>query len=162
MPKGSGVRLKAIKPKPFEAQVIRLAIIREESKIAKDVEKDFIKTTKKWKKKPVWIRDVKWTESQIVIFVGTENEIYGYIDKGTKKHIIRPKKAEVLRFRGSSYSGRGRPRASDYVYTKFVMHPGFKGYGHSKRIAKKWQPLTVARLDAALARAAKKSGHHVK
>ena len=162
MPKGSGVRLIAIKPKPIEALIFRLAIIREESKIAKDVEKDFIKTTKKWKKKPVWIRDVDHTKEKIIIFVGTENEIYGYVDKGTKKHIIRPKKAEVLRFRGSSYRGRGRPRASDYVYTKLVNHPGFKGYGHSKRIGKKWQPLSLARLNAALARAAKKSGHHVK
>lgn len=162
MPKGSGVRLKAIKPKPFEAQVIRLAIIREESKIAREIERDFIKTTKKWKKRPIWIRSIKHTKNQIVIFVGTENEIYGYVDKGTKKHIIRPKKAEALRFRGSSYRGRGRPRASDYVFAKFVMHPGFKGYGHSKRIAKKWKPLVVIRMDAALARAARQSGHHVK
>lgn len=158
----AGVRLKAIKPKGFNKNVFRLAFIRESSRIAKDVEKDYIKTTKKWKKRPIWIRSIKHTDKGIIIFVGTENKIYGYIDKGTKKHIIRPKKAEVLRFRGSSYRGRGRPRASDYVYTKFVMHPGFKGYGHSKRIAKKWQPLTVARLNATLARAAKQSGHHVK
>ena len=158
----TGVRLKAIKPKPFNKNVFRLALIREGSKIAKDVEKDFIKTTKKWKKRPIWIRSVKHTDKEIIVFVGTENKIYGYIDKGTKRHPIVPKKAEFLRFRGSSYRGRGRPRASDYVYTKFVMHPGFKGYGHSKRIAKRWQPLTVARLDAALARAAKQSGHYVK
>lgn len=158
----AGARLKAIKPKAFNKNVFRLALIKEASKIAKDVEKDYIKTTKKWKKRPTWIRSIKYTDKGIIIFVGTDNKIYGYIDYGTKKHIIRPKKAEVLRFRGSSYRGRGRPRASDYVYTKFVMHPGFKGYHHSKRIAKKWQPLTVARLNAALARAAKQSGHHVK
>jgi hypothetical protein len=157
-----GVSLKAVKPAAFDKLVFRLALIKEQSKIAKDIEKDYIRTTKKWKRKPIWIRSVKHKGNEIIIFVGTDNKIYGYIDKGTKKHIIRPKKAEFLRFRGSSYGGRGRPRASDFVYTKLVHHPGFKGYGHSKKIAKKWQPLIRTRLDAAIARAAKKSGHHVK
>lgn len=158
----AGVSFKVIKPGKFDKLVFRLAIIKEQSKIAKNIETDYIKTTKKWKKRPIWIRSVKHKGNEIIIYVGTDNKIYGYIDEGTKKHIIRPKKAEFLRFRGSSYGGRGRPRASDFVYTKLVKHPGFKGYKHSKRIAKKWQPLIVARLDAAYKRAAKQSGHHVK
>ena len=44
-----GVSLKAIKPGSFNKLVFRLATIKEQSKIAKDIEKDYIKTVKKWK-----------------------------------------------------------------------------------------------------------------
>ena len=157
-----GVNLKAVKPKAFNGLAFRLAYIRTGAKVAKEIEKDYIKTTKKWKKKPVWIRKSKISDKEINIFVGTENEIYGYVDYGTKAHIIRPRKKQFLRFIGSSYQGRGRPRGSDYVFTKLVNHPGFKGYKHSKRIAKVWQPKIKRRFNAATKVAAQKSGHSYK
>ena len=158
----TGVSLKAIKPKPFQELPFRLELVRAGSKIVKDIEKDYSKTTSKWRKKPVWIREVKYEKSRLTFFVGTENEIYGYVDYGTRPHIIRPKTRQVLRFLGSSYGGRGRPKESDYVFAKFVNHPGFKGYGHSKRLQEKWQPEAEKRIADAFLRAAKQCGHQYK
>ena len=158
----AGISLKYIKARPFDELPFRIDLIREGSKIVKEQEKDFIKTVRKWKMRPTWIRKVDHSDAAITVEVYTENEIYGYVDKGTKKHIIVPRNKTVLKFRGGSYSGRGRPKKSDYVYTKLVHHPGFKGYKHSETIAKKWQPLIRTRFDAAIKQAAKSSGHSYK
>lgn len=151
-----------MKPKAFNSQAFRLEMVRMTAKITKDMEKDYRKTTAKWKKKPTWLREVNYSSSKITTFVGTENEIYGYIDYGTKPHLIVPRRKTVLRFLGSSYGGSGRPKGGDYVFAKYVNHPGFKGYKHSKRLLKKWKPLSKKRFDAAMRVAAQKSGHAIK
>ena len=157
-----GLRLQYIKARPFDELPFRTELIREASKIVKEQEKDFIKTTRKWKKKPKWVRQVDHFDNAIIVQVYTLNEIYGYVDKGTKKHIIVPRNKTVLKFRGGSYSGRGRPKGSDYVFTKFVNHPGFKGYQHTERITKEWTPKILTRFESAIKRAAKQSGHSYK
>lgn len=41
-----------------------------------------------------------------------------YVMEGTKRHLIRPRRAKALRFRA---------RSGDLVFTKLVRHPGFRG-----------------------------------
>ena len=153
------VKLIALKPKLFKSKVFELEFIKENSKVAKDIEKDYRKTTAKWKKKPKWFRKVERTSKGYVMFVGTNNLIYRYVDEGTKKHIITPRRRKVLRFIGSGYAGKGRPQKGDYVFTPLVNHPGFKGYKHSENFTKRWGPRYRTRMDRAMKRAAKHSGH---
>ena len=64
-----GVRLKQVKPEAFNSQAFRLEMVRMTAKITKDMEKDYRKTTAKWKKKPTWIREVNYSSSKIETFI---------------------------------------------------------------------------------------------
>lgn len=164
------VQFNKIKPKKFKGAAFMEEMISTAWKTAKDVEKDFRKTTKKWKKKPKWEVEVRPRNPaaamgrRIVMTVVTYNIIYGYVDEGTKPHLITPKTKKALRWKpkGLARSATtGRFTSKAFVFAKYVNHPGFKGYGHSKRIAKRWKPIWYRRQTQAIARAAKRSGHKI-
>lgn len=157
--------LKEIKPSKFEQKAFMREFTAEAKRSARDMTRDYRKTTVKWKRKPKWETIVRMGPRAIEVLVGTDNEIYGYVDLGTRPHIILPRRRKVLRWIGKSYGGRGgrgRPRKSDYVFAAHVFHPGFKGYHHSERIAKKWNKLFKRRMEAALRRGVRASGHQFK
>lgn len=57
------------------------------------------------------------------VFLNTAKAEYGpFVHQGTKPHDIFPKKKKALRFLGKSEGSDGK----DFVYTKFVHHPGTK------------------------------------
>lgn len=84
--------------------------------------------------------------------VGTDDEIYGYVDQGTRPHVIVG--APVLRFQ-SGYKPKTAPRVigsggggatGGIVYTRRVNHPGTEAREFSQTIAEKWQrelPLLI-------------------
>jgi hypothetical protein len=53
-----------------------------------------------------------------------------FLEKGTKPHVIRPKKGKFLRFApGAGSTLGGRPRAgASVVFARKVNHPGTKAY----------------------------------
>lgn len=163
-----GVKLIALKPKLFKGSVFLREYEKEAKAITNGVHKDYRKAVSKWRRKPKFKKRVEFRDIGIIMAVTTDNKIFLYWDEGTKKHIIRPRRREFLRFIGSSYRarsaprGRGRPRKSDYVYTKMVKHPGFKGTKTSQKIRKRWGPRVIKKMDRATKRAAKKSGHAIK
>ena len=102
--------------------------------------------------------------------VGTNSKIYEYVDKGTKPHIIRPKRAQFLRFQ-TGYRAKTTPgiigsssggRSGDIVYSQGVRHPGTKARKFSEIINKKYERKFKDEMHAAMRRAAQKSGHAVK
>lgn len=120
-------------------QAVAIAL-REEQKA---LEKDFALTVRTWKNKPQFVATVKATE----VSVATDNPIYGYVNEGTKPHLIRPKKAKALRFYrtgfvakttpGVLHAQKGAKATKDLTYTQVVAHPGTKGRYFSIRIAAK-------------------------
>lgn len=91
-----------------------------------------------WSNRPVFIRSVKSRPGRTTVSIeidGTDKavEVFGYVDKGTEPHIIRPIKASRLAFRGG-YSAKTQPIANahvgsgqasgDMVYRDMVQHPG--------------------------------------
>ncbi len=149
------------KPDKFNEKAFQQEIIVEMSKVGRDIRVDYEKTTKKWKRKPKFVVTAMIRPRLIKVMVGTDNEIYMYVDFGTKKHIIRPRKRRVLRWLGKGYSGKGRPKGSDYIFAAYVNHPGFKGYKHTDRMIKKWRKLFPRRMEKALARGIRASGHQM-
>lgn len=117
---------------------------------AKDVIADYQKTTKTWVHQPEFtiLNSSFRVGSRVVsVDIGTEDEIYGYVDNGTKPHIIRPVRAKVLAFNAGSQP-KTRPNrliatagspGTQPVKTMIVHHPGSKPRNFSKMIAKKHQ-----------------------
>lgn len=161
------IQAKAIKPKKINLAAMRRELTDELGAIAEDVQTDFDKTTQTWEHKPAWTQTVKTGDRRAEFAVLTSDEIYGYVDRGTKPHIIRPKRATRLAF-GVGGSPKTTPRVigstsgsrgAAMIYSLGVQHPGTKPREFEKTLATKWRKLFSPRMKAALARAAAKSGH---
>ena len=111
--------------------------------IQKDALDAFRKTTRTWWHQPEFEMMVQQTGNELEIVVGTDDRIYGYVDRGTPPHIIRPKKPGYpLRFQ-SGYKSKttpgvigskaGGPRG-DFVRAMEVHHPGTKPRKFSEAI----------------------------
>ena len=156
-------------PAKFNEAAFWEEIASEVQKVTKEIKKDFEGTVKTWKTKVVFEDLIEVGPDAVTIYVGTDNEIYGWVDKGTRPHRIEPKGNYPLAWR-SGYTGpktkpgslksvnRGKA-TGPYVFAKGVNHPGTKARGFSEMIAKKWERILPKRMQKALDRAAKASGH---
>lgn len=101
---------------------------------------DLEKPTKTWKTK------VKASIKKLAMarIIGIDNEIYGYVSKGTRPHIIRAKRAKYLAF-GSVYSPKTTVNSLDSssgsrgptdTFRKEVHHPGTDARNFDKIAAK--------------------------
>lgn len=159
---------KPINPKKFNDKAFLQEFETEARRTAKDMKKDFQQTVKTWKRKPTFEMVVAVGPKSIDILVGTDDEIYGYVDKGTAPHLILPKKpGGKLRFQ-SNYKAKTIPNvigsrsggsSGNVVFSDGVIHPGTEARNFDKIIAKKWEPIYKRRIEQALSRANKKSGH---
>lgn len=147
------VKLRAIKPKadPFNLRKIEAAV-REGMQEAADEAKAMLeRTTSSWQNQPTFTI----AQQKDGFTVGTDDPIYGYVDEGTKPHIIRPKKARRLVFNvggraktapnviGSTSGARGDTR----VFARQVQHPGTKPRNFSKLVQRQIQgqiPVIIA------------------
>ena len=162
---------KPITPRKFRDDVFRKEIFIIAKKTARDIKKDFEKTTKTWKTKVKFEMIVAVGPRSIDVLVATDNEIYGYVDRGTKEHIIQPKKpGGVLAFK-SQYKPKTIPNligskaggaSGNTVFASWVLHPGTKARNFEEAILKKWTPIYKRRIEQAISRANKKSGHAYK
>ena len=95
------------------------------------------------------------------MLVGTDNEVYHYVDEGTRPHIIRPVRASRLRFK-SGYNAKTKPRKigsqaggafGDTVYAMQVRHPGSKAREFSPTIQKRRRKPFTRRMVGAMQKA---------
>ena len=163
-------KTKVIKPQRLKEKEMRLDLLNGLRTVARAVERDYKETVKTWETKVEFETIVSLRGGKAEFLVGTNSKIYEYVDKGTKPHIIRPKKAKMLRFQ-SGYSAKTTPgiissssggRSGDIIYSKGVMHPGTKARKFSEVINKKYERKFKDEMHAAMRRAAQKSGHAVK
>jgi len=167
--------IKPIKPKAYRRQAIRDEIKKEAARIAKDMEKSMRADVATWKHKPKFQTTVKATTKKIAIEIlptGPNAKIYNWVDKGTRRHDI-PKKpgAKTLRFKWDgpgSYSPKTLPGRSGstkayqgggIVYRKKVVHPGTKPRYFSKNVIRTWAAQIPRRLQEAINKGIKLSGH---
>lgn len=134
------VRVKPIIPPINTPDLAKIA--REElRKEARTVERELGFPTRKWKHKVnFYQKDVRGA-----VEVGTDDAVYNMLDKGTKAHTIRPKKAKVLRFntvfraktRPDSLSSSGGKSAPPVAHAMQVRHPGTKPRNWKRLVAKR-------------------------
>jgi len=167
------ILVKTIKPQRFNDRAFRARIQSTARKVAGEMEKDFKATTATWKHKVKFEKLVDVAASPVQILVGTDDEIYGYVNNGTKPHPIfagiytgRSNKA-VLAF-PSAYKAKTQPRVigseggggfGDTVVVPFVQHPGTDARHFDEVIRDKWEPRFKREIESALAAGAKDSGH---
>lgn len=140
------IKLIPIKPNknPIpDTPAMRRALKNGLTALAKGSEVDFKVTTQTWKHQP----DFKTEEKPSEVTVSTDDSIYGYVDEGTKPHIITPKRGKRLVFLGGSKpkttprsisSGPGSPGTTKAV-AKVVKHPGTQARAFAETIAEKWR-----------------------
>jgi len=164
------IRFKTISPRAFNAGALEKELKKAQREWMTKVVKEYQGTTKHWKHR-VPFRGRRSERGFVTTTeVGTDDEIYGYVDKGTRPHIIRPKRpGGVLAFPsvsapktkpGSLKSGRGK-RGGATAFTREVHHPGTKARDFSGQIKKKMEPVLERDMQTAMGRGAKKSGHAI-
>jgi len=150
--------------------VFRQIIDAEMQVISFDILKDFRKTTETWEHEPQFDRLIQVGPASVEILVGTDDKIYRYVDEGTKPHLIPKGRPGLLAF-PSGYVAKttvnviGSKAGGSYGDTVFVHgqvhHPGTKARNFDKLIQKKWGPLYKKRMEAAMRKATKASGHAI-
>lgn len=132
---------------------------------------DYRKATSTWEHQPVFrimARTARVGNRFTSVDVGTDDEIFGYVDLGTKPHVIRPKNGKVLAFKtGGSPKTRpnrllatGGSAGTDQAFAKEVHHPGTKARNFSKLLyTKHSQRNTLGKaLQSRITAAAAKGG----
>jgi len=165
-------QIKEIKPARFKQEAFKAALRTAARQAAKDIAKDFEKTTATWKHKPKFEQVVS-VDPNVEALVGTDDKIYGYVNDGTPPHPIFPKRAKALSFRWAgkgSYRAKTKPRiigstpggsTGPRVAFPYVQHPGTKARKFDETIEKKWRAPFKRRMEQAMRRAAKASGHGI-
>lgn len=154
-------RLRPIRPKNLTAQFERqpAAVKKGMRDAAEAVKLDFELTTQGWKHKVTFtITEVGDTD----LAVGTDDEIWKWVDEGTKPHDIVARNGALLRIPtggaaktipGRLTSGAGA-RGSVIIFRKRVRHPGTKARRFTQEIQKRWtrgvQPFIRAAIEEVL------------
>lgn len=155
----TSVRIKRIRPDPNTKGLDLRALIRKEQlKEARAVKRDYESTTATWQTDV----DFKIDETPQGANVGTDNKVYGYVDKGTRPHIIRPKNAARLRFNTVGFTPKskpgviksysGSPVGPPTAYALQVKHPGTKGRKFTQTIQKRSEKRFASSFNHALAK----------
>jgi hypothetical protein len=161
------VQFKAIKPKKLQDKALLRELDLALTEQKNEMLRDFEKTVKYWKRKPKFENLRESTPDGPALIVGTDDEIYGYVDEGTKPHIIRPRAAKALHFQ-SGYRAKTMPRVidskrggayGDPVTAAVVHHPGTEAREFAKTIQKDHEKKFKRRMEQAMRDAAAVSGH---
>lgn len=114
---------------------------------AKATKIDFDVTTQTWRKRPDFT--IKDQPSERII--ATDNEIYGYVNDGTRPHIIVAKNGKSLAFKWGgkgSYSPKTAVRvigsgassqSGSIIRPRAIHHPGTDAREFDQVIADKWE-----------------------
>ncbi len=167
------VFMKSIKPQRLKIAAFRLAWLNAMRKAGKVIKSDFEKTTKTWKHKPVFEIVISLTGPGPLLLVGTDDEIYGYVSRGTEEHpifagIFTGKSSKKSLAFPSKFSPKTKPgfigsspgsSGGSTVFVPYVNHPGSAARKFEEAIKKKRGPWFKKQMEQAMSEAARKSGY---
>jgi hypothetical protein len=123
------------------------------------IEKDLQATTRTWDHKPEFTVTTERKGGEFSVTAGTDNRIYGWVDAGTKAHVILPKRSKYLSF-SSGYKAKTRVGVigsneggafGSSVFAAAVHHPGFPGRKFIINISKRRQVTLRQQTEQAVA-----------
>lgn len=151
---------------PFKSSIFRADVDREAKAIGKAMLGDFERTTATWKRKVKFVLEVKAKGiAAVAISITTTDEIYQYVNKGTKAHWIVAHTRKGLIFRPDSkpktepeviLSTAGE-EGSTWRRKQKVRHPGIKARKFSATIKRSYRLEFKSKMQAALNRAARRT-----
>jgi hypothetical protein len=128
---------------------------------------EFELTTAFWEHPVKFEKLINITKDNIEVAVATDDEIYGYVNNGTRPHLIpKGNLPYPLRFKvggrakttpGMIPSGRGA-KGTKQVYAKSVHHPGTKARDFDGLIQKRWDKTFAYNAQRAIDKAIRKAG----
>lgn len=137
--------MKLILPKKLIADPAKMAraLTNALNGVAKDIQIDLKVTTQTWRHR---VEFPIASPSPYRRTISTDDEIYGYVNDGTRPHIIRPKGGGVLVFRTPFVSktlpnqimSRAGSTGADEVIARGVHHPGTTARKFDVAIQQKW------------------------
>lgn len=153
------IRLEPIKPKTTAARLraVEAAVRQAYQDAARELVEDLNKTTATWdhRPKPTVRVSSQGIEARI------DDKVWGMLDKGTRPHTIRARRAKALAF-ASGYTAKTRPDSlfarsggpsGGTVFAREVQHPGTKPRRWSIRLKSKWKQKWPSMVNAGVARA---------
>lgn len=164
------LRLTPIIPIPLKVNQLMQSLVNGMKDAGIEIRENFEDTARTWDNKPVFSPlslDPTVTSDSITVESTTDNEIYGYVTKGTKSHPIFPKNAKKLAFSdrfipktfpgiiGSSSGFEGNINQ----FRDWVAHPGIEARNFDKEIASRQKNSTKIHMENAMKIAQKASGH---
>ena len=159
------VVIKSIIPGLMRYKDMTAVLQAHSFKAGEGMYKDFQETVKSWKHKVVFKKAlISFTSIEIT----TTDEIYGYVDQGTKPHVIRPKRPGGMLAFASAFSPKTKPRVLSSgaghvgpvdTFRQEVQHPGTEAREFVDAIFEKWEPAYRKEMEKAMKDAAKASGH---
>lgn len=156
---------KVIKPTAMKQDEMRLAMLTMVHKAAREIKKDFIKTTDTWEHKPKFEEMISLKGGPSV-FVGTDDEIYNWVNNGTKLHNIYPVNYPYLYFEegfkpkttpgviGSVQGGKFGPK---HKHGPVQQHIEVRHFDED--IQDDWKDKFKCMVEEVMREAAQKSGH---
>lgn len=137
---------KSITPKRDPIGTIRAdSISKALDRLTANILADFAKTVKTWSNKPDFVVEDSRRGGNFRRAIYTTSAIYGYVNDGTRAHLIRPKNGKALSFQ-SGYRAKTRVgligsnsggASGAYVQAKAVRHPGTDARNFTRVIAAK-------------------------
>jgi hypothetical protein len=161
---GKGVLRPIIPRKPlYNVKAFDREMMNGLKDLGKNIEKTFEGTVENWETKVDFKVETEQNGSSMTLTVYTTNEIYGYVNDGTRAHTIVPVRAPALRF-ASGFVSKTRPNSlrsgagrsfGPMVTAKIVHHPGTTPRHFTKYIALKHTRDLFEHVQDAVNRAAK-------
>jgi len=138
-PNGLIIGFEAIVPKQFDTSIFGKSMKKTLKKLAKQALADFNITTTNWEEQVEFKIDGPFTRGKdLHIAVGTDNIIWGWVDRGTEQHVISATKSKdgLLHFQPTerligtrTYPGSlgsGQIRRGAWRTARSVIHPGIE------------------------------------
>ena len=147
------------------AKEVELAL---DTKVAPKLREYGERVTANWEHRPKWVLRKSVDRGGIRVYMtpATNADIWTYVSRGTKAHVIRPRKKPMLVFptgyvpkttpSGPSYGGPGKA-SGPTVYAMEVHHPGNKGRLFEEAFARWIKPIFEREVKAAIQRGARKA-----
>lgn len=172
------ITFRPILPKPINDKAMMDALASEMEKYGPFLKRDFDNTVSSWKaEKPTFAVRVDrgiGSISLAIILTGNQKGIekWWWLNDGTRPHEITPRSGGMLVFPEGKYnagSAPGSPRVysssftptGKMIYAKSVHHPGTQAREWATLIRQNHQRALSAWMQAAMAAAARASGHKI-
>ena len=138
-PQGLIIGFEAIVPKQFDTTIFAKSMRKTLKDLAKQALVDFELTTENWQEQVEFKVEGPYKRGKdLAISVGTDNVIWGWVDRGTEEHeiVARRSKDGLLHFQptqrlvgtrtrpGSLHSGQ--IKRGSWVTARSVTHPGIE------------------------------------
>lgn len=167
------ITVTAIRPKRFRNETYKQYALEMARETSKEIAKDYQETTKTWHHKVTFEKQYSVRDT-LEVFVGTDDQIYAYVNYGTRPHPIfagiytGKSNKRALAF-PSAFTPKTKPnvigssqgsKGGSMVVVPYVQHPGTEPRNFDKVILRKWEPIWKARALRLLRDFARASGHY--